>query len=77
VAPFKQWISTEDPRTRPTHVAADKQRTLLREPFRVGGASLLFPGDPRGPGAEVINCRCSMLPIVLGDIIDWTERQNP
>lgn len=75
-APFKVWISTADDRTRPTHVAADKQRTLLREPFRVGGAQLLFPGDPRGPAAEVINCRCSILPIVLGDIIDWTDRQN-
>lgn len=77
VAPFKQWISTEDKRTRPTHVAADQQRTLLREPFVVGGARLLFPGDPRGPAAEVINCRCTLLPVVLGDVIDWTERQNP
>lgn len=76
-APFKQWISTADKRTRPTHVAADKQRTLLSEPFRVGGAQLLFPGDPRGPAQEVINCRCSMFPIVLGEEIDWTERQNP
>lgn len=76
-APFKQWISTEDSRTRPTHVDADKQRTLLREPFRVGGAQLLFPGDPQGPAQEVINCRCSLFPIVLGDEIDWTERQNP
>jgi hypothetical protein len=76
VAPFKQWISTEDPRTRPTHVAADKQRTLLSEPFRVGGAPLLFPGDPRGPAQEVINCRCSLLPVVLGETIDWTSRQN-
>lgn len=77
VAPFKQWISTADPRTRPTHVAADKQRTLLSEPFRVGGAQLLFPGDPRGPGNEVINCRCSLFPVVLGEEIDWTERQDP
>jgi len=76
-APFKQWISTEDARTRPTHVAADKQRTLLSEPFRVGSAQLLFPGDPRGPAAEVINCRCSILPVVLGETIDWTERQRP
>lgn len=76
-APFKQWISTEDTRTRPTHVTADKQRTLLTEPFRVGGAQLLFPGDPRGPAQEVINCRCTMLPVVLGEEIDWTERQNP
>lgn len=77
VAPFKVWIATDDKRTRPTHDAADKQRTLLREPFRVGGAQLLFPGDPRGPGNEVINCRCSMLPVVLGETIDWTERQRP
>lgn len=76
-APFKVWISTDDKRTRPTHRDADKQRTLLREPFRVGGAQLLFPGDPRGPANEVINCRCSLLPIVLGDEIDWTDRQRP
>lgn len=76
VAPFKVWISTDDTRTRPTHVIADQQRTLLREPFRVGGASLLFPGDPRGPAQEVINCRCSLLPIVLGETIDWTDRQS-
>lgn len=76
-APFKQWIATDDQRTRPTHDAADKQRTLLSEPFRVGGASLAFPGDPRGPAAEVINCRCTMLPVVLGETIDWTERQRP
>lgn len=76
VAPFKVWLSTEDRRTRPTHVTADQQRTLLSEPFRVGGASLQFPGDPRGPAGEVINCRCSMLPVVLGETIDWTDRQS-
>jgi len=76
VAPFKQWLATEDNRTRPTHRAADKQRTLLSEPFTVGGARLLFPGDPRGPAGEVINCRCTMLPVVLGETIDWTSRQG-
>jgi len=76
-APFKVWISTDDKRTRPTHDAADKQRTLMRSPFRVGTADLMFPGDPRGPAAEVINCRCTLLPLVLGEEIDWTERQRP
>lgn len=75
-APFKQWLSTLDKRTRPTHVEADRQRTLMREPFRVGGARLMFPGDPTGPAQEVINCRCSLLPVVLGETIDWTDRQN-
>lgn len=75
-APFKVWLSTDDPRTRPTHVQADKQRTLLMSPFDVGGAQLMFPGDPRGPAQEVIMCRCSLLPIVLGETLDWTDRQN-
>lgn len=74
VAPMKIWISTDDPRTRPTHVEADQQRTFLTSPFKVGGAQLLFPGDPRGPAAQVINCRCSLLPVTLGETIDWTDR---
>jgi len=77
VAPAKVWIATEDARTRPSHTEADKQRTLLLSPFRVGGADLMFPGDPRGPAQEVINCRCSLLPVVLGEEIDWTDRQRP
>lgn len=77
LAPAKVWISTDDSRTRPTHVAADGQRTLLRSPFRVGSSSLLYPGDPAGAAAEVINCRCTLTPVVLGETIDWTERQNP
>jgi hypothetical protein len=28
-------------------------------PFTTGaGVHLLYPGDPAGPAAEVINCRC-------------------
>jgi hypothetical protein len=75
VAPFKMWLATDDDRTRPTHREADMQRTLLSEPFVVGGAPLMFPGDPNGPAAEVIQCRCTLLPIVLGETIDWTDRQ--
>lgn len=76
-APFKQWISTVDKRTRPTHVAADQQRTLLSEPFVVGGARLQFPGDPRGPAQEVIQCRCAALYFELGEAIRWNDRQDP
>lgn len=76
-APFKVWLATEDTRTRPTHNEADGQRTLLTSPFRVGGAQLRFPGDPRGPAQEVINCRCTFLPVTLGETIDWTDRQDP
>lgn len=76
-APFKVWLATDDTRTRPTHHEADGQRTLLSEPFRVGGAQLLYPGDPRGPAQETVNCRCTLLPITLGDVLDWTSRADP
>jgi hypothetical protein len=76
-APFKVWLSTKDKRTRPSHVLADQQRTLLTEPFIVGGARLLFPGDPRGPAQEVIQCRCTLLPVTLGEDLDWRDRQDP
>lgn len=76
-APFKVWLATDDTRTRPTHDDADGQRTLLSEPFIVGGARILYPGDPRGPAQEVINCRCTFLPVTLGETLDWTDRQEP
>lgn len=77
LAPMKLWLATEDTRTRPAHREADGQRTLMDSPFRVGGADLMFPGDPRGPADQVINCRCSLLPVILGETIDWTDRQRP
>lgn len=54
----KVWIATLDSRTRPTHFAADGQRTPLGAKFTVGGVQLDHPGDPTGPAREVRNCRC-------------------
>lgn len=71
----KVWISTMDARTRLEHVESDRQVKPILEPFDVGGARLLFPGDPSGPAHLVINCRCSILDIVGGIELDWTDRQ--
>lgn len=57
----KVWGATEDERTRPSHARADGQSRELDKPFRVGGAALDYPGDPKGPPGETINCRCTML----------------
>lgn len=58
---YKQWLATMDARTRPTHRHADGQVVPLTDRFDVGGARLDYPGDPSGPDAEVIQCRCSVL----------------
>lgn len=52
------WLCTLDSKTRKTHFAADGQRVALGSRFKVGRAELRHPGDPGGPAAEVINCRC-------------------
>jgi uncharacterized protein with gpF-like domain len=74
--PFEQrWLATADHRTRPTHRAADGQRVPVGEPFHVGGSLLRRPGDPLGPGKEVIQCRCTTLLMAPGEEIDLTHRQ--
>lgn len=57
----KQWLATEDERTRPTHLAADGQVVPLDQPFTVGLEPLMYPGDPTGSDGEVINCRCTVI----------------
>ncbi len=54
----KQWDSTLDARTRESHAAVDGEIREIDKPFSNG---LMFPGDPAGGAAEVINCRCALL----------------
>ena len=54
----KQWDSTLDGATRPSHQKVDGEIKELDEKFSNG---LMFPGDPAGGAAEVCNCRCALL----------------
>ena len=54
----KQWDSTLDAKTRESHVMVDGEIREIDEKFSNG---LMFPGDPSGRAAEVVNCRCALL----------------
>lgn len=54
----KQWDSTLDGRTRPSHRMVDGEIKELDEPF---SNDLMMPGDKDGKAAEVVNCRCALL----------------
>ncbi len=52
----KQWDAALDGRTRDSHARVDGEIRELDEKFSNG---LMFPGDPSGGAAEVVNCRCT------------------
>ena len=54
----KKWDATLDGATRPSHQVVDGEIRELDEKFSNG---LMFPGDPSGGAAEVVNCRCALL----------------
>lgn len=56
----KQWLSSRDDAVRDSHAAIDGDEVGLDEPFANG---LMAPGVD-GPPEEVINCRCSILPVM-------------
>jgi len=62
--PIKIWVSVIDPNTRgadpddeANHLTLDGEERPVDMPFSNG---LMFPGDPAGSAAEVINCRCQI-----------------
>ena len=59
----KEWISTNDSRTRHSHAALDGAIVDQDKKFANG---LMFPGDPSGRPEEVWNCRCTVAAVVKG-----------
>ena len=59
----KEWLSTNDGRTRHSHAVLDGAIVDQNKKFDNG---LMFPGDPNGRPEETWNCRCTVAAIVKG-----------
>ena len=59
----KEWISTNDGRTRHSHAMLDGAIVDQDKKF---GNGLMYPGDPNGRPEEVWNCRCALGAVVKG-----------
>ena len=59
----KEWIATNDGRTRHSHAALDGVVVDQDKKFDNG---LMYPGDPSGRPEEVYNCRCTLVAKVNG-----------
>jgi HK97 family phage portal protein len=58
-----EWLSANDSVVRPAHREADGEVVPVDSAFSVGGEELKYPGDPAGSADNVINCRCTVLPV--------------
>ena len=59
----KEWLSTNDGRTRHSHAVLDGAIVDQEKKFDNG---LMFPGDPNGRPEETWNCRCTVAAVVKG-----------
>ena len=59
----KEWLATNDGRTRHSHAVLDGAIVDQDKKFDNG---LMYPGDPSGRPEEVYNCRCTLVANVNG-----------
>ena len=62
----REWIATNDSRTRHWHAELDGVEVGVDEPWHNEFGDIMFPGDPSAEPANTYNCRCSMRAKVIG-----------
>jgi HK97 family phage portal protein len=59
-----QWLTAHDNDVRDAHEAVDFRTASIGAKFLVGGEWLEYPGDKNGSAGNVINCRCTIIPVI-------------
>ena len=62
----REWIATNDSRTRHWHAELDGVEVGVDEPWHNEFGDIMFPGDTSADPANTYNCRCSMIAKVIG-----------
>lgn len=77
----KQWMATEDGKTRDSHIHLDGQIRDVDKPFKSDYGRIDFPGDFKANPADVYNCRCTLVYVFpeyedMSQYPDWEEAQK-
>lgn len=73
VPTIKEWIATNDDRTRHSHEEVDGEEIAGDAKFMVGGFPMDHPHDLNGPPSQTINCRCSLAWEIVDDEEDYVN----
>lgn len=71
---YKIWVARGGVRGRETHTAIDGQVRKVNEPFNVNGHEAMFPGDPKLPVGERVNCGCTSMPATKAQYDEYKKR---
>jgi hypothetical protein len=63
----KVWVATGDARGREWHTELMGESLPIDEPFDVDGEPMMYPHDPSGSAFNVVNCRCYVEFLYVGD----------
>lgn len=72
----EEWISTEDDATREDHVDANGQKIKAGDRFKVGSETARYPGDPELSAGNRVNCRCTSVSLIEGELDDKEKRNS-
>lgn len=73
VTTIKEWIATNDARTRESHAEVDGEEIDGDAKFMVGGFPMDHPHDLNAPPSETINCRCTLAWEIVDDEDDYED----
>ena len=62
----REWIATNDGRSRHSHTLLDGQIAEVDKPFKSELGDIMYPGDPEADPSNVYNCRCTIAAKVMG-----------
>jgi SPP1 gp7 family putative phage head morphogenesis protein len=73
VPTIKEWIATNDSRTRESHEEVDGEEIAGDAKFMVGGFPMDHPHDLNAPPSQTVNCRCALAWEIDDDDDYWDE----
>lgn len=62
----KEWLAAIDSHTRDWHIELDGVSIPVDQPFSNAIGKIMYPGDPSADGANVYNCRCTLVSKIKG-----------
>lgn len=65
--PYKQWIAGGGDNGRPDHMELEELGPVPMDyVYKTDNGEILYPGDPNADVSDLVNCRCTIIPSLVG-----------